>query len=542
MQNSTTLSGLAARLPSLTAIQAERLRRKAEAERRDVERHADEIRERCRKFVGFVREAWHVVEPTKPYVYGWHHSAIGEHYEAVVRGEIHHLAVNQPPNTSKSTLLSVLAGAYEWGPCERPGIKFLTTSYKEGYARRDSRSMRDLVMSEWFQALWPGIVITRDNEVDFENSAHGGRKAVAFASLTSGHGDRVIIDDPHSTETVESEIERSNAVRIFRESVPSRGINPATDATKDVCGAIEEFGMNYVRLILPMEYDPKIIVPSRYFTDPRTQPGELLWPERFGRAFIDSLKTGGHLTSHAYATQYQQQTSAREGGMFKRHWFKIVDAVPAEASVRVRRWDLAASENSGDWTVGVRMTQVGGATVNLSGAASAYGNLQPTQPKGGMTVGGRFYVEDVIRFREVGSRVRTAIRAAASQDGQGCHIVVPQDPGQAGKEQAASIIAENAGYVITADRESGSKTTRAEPFAAQCEAGNVYLVRAPWNEAFIDELCSFPQQGADDQVDAAAGAFNKLATFAAPAEYTPELFNMLRQYGAQRQARRHRGR
>ena len=131
-----------------------------------------------------------------------------------------------------------------------------------------------------------------------------------------------------------------------------------------------------------------------------------------------------------------------------------------------------------------------------------------------------------------------AIAAAASRDGKACHIVVPQDPGQAGKEQAASIIAENAGYVITAERESGSKVTRAEPFAAQCEAGNVYLVRGPWNEAFIDELCSFPHQGADDQVDAAAGAFNKLATFTAPAAYTPELFNMIRQYGQRRRQRR----
>ena len=77
--------------------------------------------------------------------------------------------------------------------------------------------------------------------------------------------------------------------------------------------------------------------------------------------------------------------------------------------------------------------------------------------------------------------------------------------------QAASIIGENAGYRIEAERETGSKDVRAEPFAAQCEAGNVFLKKAPWNTAFIDELCNFPTGANDDQVDAAAGAFTKLA-------------------------------
>jgi predicted phage terminase large subunit-like protein len=489
-------------------------------DRRDIARRGDEIREVCRKFTGFVREAWHVVEPLRPYIYNWHHAAIGEHYEAVVRGEIHYLAVNQPPNTSKSTLLSVMAGAYEWGPCERPGAKFLTTSYKEGYARRDARIMRDLVMSEWFRGLWPDVRVIRDNEIDYENSAHGGRKAVAFASLTSGHGDRIIIDDPHSTETVESDTDRAKVTRMFRESVPSRGINPATDATivimhrlhpDDVCGVIEKFGMDYVRLILPMEFDPKTYVRSAYFDDPRAEPGELLWPGRFDRHFIDDLKSGGRLTSHAYETQYQQQASAREGGMFKRHWFKIVDAIPAEAHVRVRRWDLAASKDSGDWTVGVKMTRAGGYATPLPPDSSA--------EKETRVVGSQFFVEDVVRLRETGASVRRAVQNTAARDGGDCYIVIPQDPGQAGKDQATSIIGENAGYKIRAERETGSKGTRAEPFAAQCEAGNVSLLRAPWNEAFIDELCSFPQ-GSDDQVDASSGAFNALVSIPASVLFT----------------------
>jgi predicted phage terminase large subunit-like protein len=58
---------------------------------------------------------------------------------------------------------------------------------------------------------------------------------------------------------------------------------------------------------------------------------------------------------------------------------------------------------------------------------------------------------------------------------------------------------------------SGDKVTRAEPFAAQCEARNVRLVRGAWNGGFLDELTAFPYGKFKDQADAGAGAFNKLA-------------------------------
>jgi predicted phage terminase large subunit-like protein len=58
---------------------------------------------------------------------------------------------------------------------------------------------------------------------------------------------------------------------------------------------------------------------------------------------------------------------------------------------------------------------------------------------------------------------------------------------------------------------TGSKEVRAMPFAAQCEAGNVKLLRGPWNVAYLDELTSFPFGTNDDQVDASSGGFNKLA-------------------------------
>jgi predicted phage terminase large subunit-like protein len=332
-----------------------------------------------------------------------------------------------------------------------------------------------------------------------------------------------------------AETQRETAVRTFRESVHSRVIDAQTSAIIlimqrlhmfDVSAIALEYG--YEHLMLPMEFEPErkcytcvnngkeslfgrynaekqIWLPECkvkpeedarfrltrkvYPQDRRTRAGELLFTERYPIEIVERDKA--IMGSFAYAGQAQQRPAPREGGMFKRHWFKIIDVAPVVQS-RVRRWDLAASEVSKtmtdpDWTAGVDM---------------------------GRTRDGMFIVFDVERFREGPHATRDRIRAIASQDRvkQGStRIVVPQDTGQSGKFQAQDLVRFLAGYNARAVKETGSKEVRAEPFAAQCEAGNVYLVKGKWNEAFIDELCNFPA-GHDDQVDAASGAFEELTS------------------------------
>ena len=89
-------------------------------------------------------------------------------------------------------------------------------------------------------------------------------------------------------------------------------------------------------------------------------------------------------------------------------------------------------------------------------------------------------------------------------------IIVEQEPGSAGKESAENTIRSLAGFRVYADRVTGSKQVRAEPFAAQVQAGNVSLRAGAWVQAFLDECEKWPNGKYQDQVDAAAGAFNRL--------------------------------
>jgi hypothetical protein len=297
------------------------------------------IRGRCRTLAGFVREAWHVLEPTTRYVHDWHHDVISEHLEAIHRGEITRLQINQPPGTAKSFFASVCFNAWEWGPGSKPGMRYLTTAYMEKWARTHARKTRDLVTSEWYRTLWPNVALVRDNEMDFENTSRGARTAMPFASLTSGRGNRVIIDDPHSTEQVESDADRERAERIFRESVTSRLNDPQRDAIvvimhrlhpDDLCGVIEQLGLPYVKLVLPMEYVRSVTVKTPWFEDPRKEEREILVsPERLPREKLEQIKV--ELGSYGYDPQYQQQPRGREGTEFFSTAQLLVDGHPVEA-------------------------------------------------------------------------------------------------------------------------------------------------------------------------------------------------------------------
>ena len=219
----------------------------------------------------------------------------------------------------------------------------------------------------------------------------------------------------------------------------------------------------------------RTFIPARIADNPALALGDPEYAQRLAR--LDPVTRAQLLEGNWLARP-------AAGVYFKRAWWRWLDARPEAAARRVRSWDLASSP-TGDYTAGVRLA-------HLPGAA---------QP---------WVVEDVVRLRGTPHEVRSTILATAALDGRDVAVTVPQDPGQAGVEQAQSYATALAGFVVRARRPTGDKVTRAGAFSAQVQAGNVALVRGAWNEGFVQELEGFPDGEHDDQVDAASDAFNEL--------------------------------
>lgn len=445
----------------------------------------------------FVRQAWSTVEPSTPFVSGWHLDAIADHLEAVSNGQIQNLLINMPPRHMKSLAVSVFWPTWEWA--SHPERRWLFSSYAASLSIRDSLKCRRLIESPWYQHHWGHVfTLTSDQNAKtrYDNDKTGYRIATSVGGAATGEGgDRIVVDDPHNVQDAISEAIRVSTLTWWAEVMSTRLNDPKTGAKvivmqrcheRDLSGFVIEQG-SYEHLCLPAEYDGRKTVTSIGWSDPRAQHGDLLWPERFGAPELAALKAS--MGSYAASGQLQQRPAPAGGGMFKREWFPIVDAAPA-ALEWCRFWDCAGTEAGGvaadpDWTVG---TKVGRDKVN-----------------------GIFYVAHVVRDRKTPGVIDQLIAHTASMDGSSVRIREEQEPGSSGKNVIAAHTRLLAGFDYRGIPATGEKTTRWRPFAVQAEAGNVRVVRGEWNQAWLDEMVMAPMGSHDDQVDSVCGAFNELA-------------------------------
>lgn len=169
---------------------------------------------------------------------------------------------------------------------------------------------------------------------------------------------------------------------------------------------------------------------------------------------------------------------------------ELLDKAPDDVTRWVRGWDLAATD-----------TAEGGEPAFTASVLL------------GKRRNGRYVVADATNNRLKAEKVRAMVKQCAVSD-KATHkrvrIRLSQDPGQAGKEQAESYIKMLAGFNVVAVKESGDKESRAEPFAAQWQAGNVDVVAGPWTETLLGQYEAFPESKFKDLVDAGSNAFNEL--------------------------------
>lgn len=444
----------------------------------------------------FVHAFWTKVEPDKTLVWNWHLDELCTVLEAISKGQqgFERVVVNVPPGTMKSLLISVFWPAWEWA--RKPQLRYFTASYSDHLTIRDNLRVRDICASPDYQDLFALRFKGDQNAKErFDTTAKGWRIASSVGGAGTGeHPDRIIIDDPSSAQGAKSDVKRQEVNDWFDRTVSTRGKTRGVVVIvvmqrlheEDLSGHLLAKG-DWLHIMLPMRFEAKRADPR----DRRTEENELLWPTLFTEKIVRALETD--LAAYGTAGQLQQRPAPEGGGLFKKHWFEIVDALPADAKIRrrVRGWDTAGTEGDGDYTVGVLLAE---------------------------TRDGIVYVEDVVRDQlDAGpDGVDLLMLNTARMDGRAVSIREEKEGGSAGKAVVKAHSKMLRGYDYEGVLVTGDKVTRARPFRAQCAAGNVKLLRGEWNKPYLDELSGFPVAAKDDQVDGSSCSYNALLTEVVP--------------------------
>ncbi len=415
--------------------------------------------------------------------YDWgvpHLRLIREQLAQITTGAVRRQAFFMPPRHGKSALITIRYSA--WRLVQNPKLRVIVGAYSQSLAQHFSRQVQRLVVSS-------GVALAdnRHSVDEWETRSGGLFKAVGVGSGVVGYGgDLIVVDDPvKSRREADSAAYRNWVWNWYKEDLFTR-LEPGGSVVlvlarrhpDDVAGRIlsSAEATDWSVLRLPAEAEEG---------DPLGRAvGDPLWADRFDKKALAGVRTT--LGSWAYAAQYQQRPTALGGSLFLPEWFAMerwVDRPPLEVVKRIRYWDKASTENGGSFSCGVRMS---------------------------ITADGKIYVEDVTRGQWSVYRRNQTMREVAIADGHDVLVWTEQEPGSGGKESAEATILQLNSFDVHARPVTGSKTLRAEPFAAQCEAGNVYLVRGSWCSAYVEELCRFSGGAQDDQVDASSGAYNRL--------------------------------
>jgi predicted phage terminase large subunit-like protein len=381
-----------------------------------------------------------------------------------------------------------------------PDRRVAILCHSNDYASEWSEQCRQLFKEFGPELFGLTVSKTQDTKARWDIEGHrGGVVAVGRGASIEGKGfGLVVMDDLLDQQAAESPTEMRKAWEWYQEGLRPR-CSPGSTVlmvmsrwrVDDPSGRIEERmaespdGDRWETIHLPAIAEcPRDEDPETWRDLLGRSEGEPLWPEMW--VLDDLLQLKATLDSHIWESRYQQNPSPREGGMFKVDAWMRRPAAP-DGLRKVRCWDLAATKDGGDYTVGILM---------------------------GMDAESRAYVLDVQRFRKDGNEVKKQVLATARADGKGVRIRIEQEKAGAGKAQIADYKRMLMGWDVKGVRPEGSKEQRAGPYASAQQDGNIYLVNSLlWDKDFVEEHRVFGPKGRgrhDDQVDAASGAFDEL--------------------------------
>jgi len=454
----------------------------------------------------FVRHFWEASGEARAFKNSRHFHALARVLEAHANFEMGDTVINVPPSTGKTLWVQVFWIAWVWA-CVDPSRRFIVTSYDNSKLHQVARQFLRVIDSPLYKTCFPHVRMRRavTAELDVENDSGGTRIAFTIqGGATSQHGDHIVLDD--SNKAGDSADMFAKAVDIWTNTFPTRRADPSRHTNliigqrlnhDDVCGVMLRPPHSYEHVCFPMRYVSDCSWDygcSLGKLDVRTEPGELLWPERYPEEAVHRIEVsmrseGG--AQHAEA-QLQQNPVPAAGAFFEDAWFKTWEKLPVLAAMYIiQSWDLGFKGRTGK----------GSADSWVHGALWAAHS-------------GRYYLLDEVHGRwNYPDTKRRFIEVQQREMWKAASEILIED-----KANGTALIAEAREAVgqripVREVEPHGSKEDRARRHSAKAEAGLIWFPPAdvaPWIGEFRAELVRFPHAAANDRVDTTTQALDRL--------------------------------
>lgn len=435
----------------------------------------------------FIERSFYELNPQTQLIPGPHIEVIATKLEACRQGKIKRLIINLPPRHLKSHCASVAFVAWCLG--HHPAQHIICASYGQDLAEKLARDCRNIMMSAWYQQLFP-TRLDRPAVHDFMTTDLGTRMSTSVGGVLTGRGaDLIIIDDPLKPDEALSESQRKSVNDWFDNSLLSRLNDKAKGCIiiimqrlhqEDLVGHVQEQEpWDILSFPAIAEQDETFVIESPLGRGSFTRKvGEVLHPQRESLVTLANIRQ--RMGDYNFSSQYQQNPIPLGGAMVKTDWLKYYEPgeLPERFDIKIQSWDTANKS----------------AELNDYSVCTTWGRANR-----------KLYLLHVYRQRLNYPDLKRKVRELA--DAHRPNRILIED-----KASGTQLIQELQGELLFGitpyEPPPGTdKRIRLHAQTGWFENGLVLLPRhASWLSDYVTELTGFPGTKYDDQVDSTAQA------------------------------------
>ena len=406
------------------------------------------------------------------------HETLADTLHKVHKGEIKRLIINIPPRYGKTELAVKMYIA--WSLAKNPAAKFIHLSYSDSLALDNSSMTKEYINSDAFGRLWD-IKLKKDSQSQkkWYTTEGGGVYATssggAITGFGAGSGGAIIIDDPLKPDDALSDVRRSFINNRYNTTIRSR-VNDRDVPIIVIMQRLHEEDLSGYLLDGGSGEEWHHLKLSALDDD-----NKALWPEKHS---FDELEAIRQADRYTFSGQYLQLPSPPEGGEWRKDWFNIVNRAELPNDIVYEMYiDGAYTKDTRNDPTGIQISGKSGDNLYIFKSIDKY-----------------------LEMPELKKFITSFV--------QSCGVPVSQilvEPKASGKSLVQLLRRETRYNVseLTTNFVRYSKIERARASSPFIEGGRVYLVKDNWNDAFLQQVSTFPNAKHDEHIDVTSYAIER---------------------------------